>query len=936
MATVPTVPNIVSLPRAQDGSIEFWWNPPTSDGGSAITGYTVSCSTPQLQTVLPDSAYNTHVQGLTNGQNYTFFITASNAVGESAPATWQAYQPGFIPSPPTGVGAVQQGASCNILVSRSTPTTSTNTVNYWSVQATPADIGFSTIVQAEYGSNLTTFLTNLDTTQTQWQMSARQLTDPGWSDPSVKTPYIGNNRVRTAFVTNAGANYYPTFDSNGNYWALIDSQIATQSTFLYDSRGTLRQGFGPVAENLSYGKLVYYSADGVTNVWMAQYVGRVGNAVSGFNTRAGFIDSSGNFMCAASVGSTPYVRFTDKNGTQILSNSTPTGQTSPYIVKFSSNGIYNGESDVNTWATFVSTPTTLNVVTRVSNIDTSGNIFTNFQCANTTGGITEKFLTVLDKTGAPIGSTISLIFGATACLSVKLANNGLATNSWRAYQSNLLGPSLCAYPETFQINRLNQLVVGQRYTGADGYMYDKNDSTIGSVIPYASTLGVANYNTLLIRMGVDGTAATSWRASIGSEATGNTNNFRDESPTSIKIDSSNNIILTGFSEFGPTYANTIPLDASDNSNISVTQSTFSAINLFTTRYTNSGTPNWITTIQGVSSAAIFRSTIINIQSGNSIAIPQFTKTMLDSQNNVIITGNYNSNELNMYNNNGAILKTLSSPLSNFQTFIAKYNSDGTSGTMARIGAASTVNAFATRNWNMAIDSSDQIYVSGQFATNLLGFYASSNDVSPSITISSFTATSFTSNIYVARIDKGLSTFTIGRQQISTGVTGNSLSPFHFKVDSTGNCITYGSMDTALRTHLYCLGNNTTTENITINVKPNIFSQNQGQTTFLSKFTSNTTTSWSAVSLPGEAIFPVLINSAGYGANPNLIVDGTLFIGSNNRVYTSLYSSTNQSTIVRDINFSTVYIFQQITGRSVVASTIGSMISYPSDGINRPQ
>lgn len=936
MATVPTVPNIVSLPRAQDGSIEFWWNPPTSDGGSAITGYTVSCSTPQLQTVLPADAYNAWIQGLTNGTPYTFFITASNAVGESEPATWQAYQPGFIPSPPTGVGAFQQGTSCNLEVSRSTPTTSTNTVNYWSVQATPADAGFSTIVQAQYGSNLTTVIPGLNMNETQWQVTARQLTDPGWSDPSAKTAYIGNNRVRSAFVTNAGGNYYPTYDSNGNYWAFIESQVATQSTFLYDSRGTLRQGFGPVAGNVPYGKLVYYSADGVTNVWMAQYVGRVGNGLSPFNTRTGFIDSSGNFMCAASIGGTSYVRFTDKNGTQILSNSTPGGQTTPYIVKFSSSGIYNGASDVNTWATFVSTPTALNAVARVANIDSSGNIFTNFQVANTSGGATEKFITVLDKTGAPIGSTISLIFNATACLSVKLANNGLATNSWRAYQSNFFGPSICAYPETFQINRLNQLVVGQRYVGANGYMYDKNDSTIGSVIPYTSSIGFANFNTLLIRLGVDGTAATSWRAAIGSEATGNTNNYRDESPTSIQIDSSNNIILTGFSEFGPTYANTIPLDASDASNISVTQSTFSAYNLFTTRYTNAGTPNWITTIQGVSSATINRSTIINAQNGNSANSVQFTKVKLDSQNNVIITGNYNSNALNMYNNNGAILKTLSSPLSNYQAFVAKYNSDGSSGVMARIGAASTVNAFATRNWHVAIDSSDQIYVAGQFATNLLGFYPSSNDVTPSILISSFTADAFTSNMYVARIDGGLSTFTVGRHQLSS-VIGPSIAPHNFKVDSSGNCITLGTCYSETpTTHLFSLGNHTNIENITVISKPSIFSPNIGESSVLSKITPTTSSTWATTIQPGFYGFPNTVNSVGYFSFPNVVIDGTLSIGSNNRIYGSFYSSTFQSTISYDKNFSTVSIFQQITGTSINASTFGSMISYPSDGINRPQ
>jgi hypothetical protein len=137
-------------------------------------------------------------------------------------------------------------------------------------------LGFSTIVQAQYGSNLTTVLSGLDTTQTQWQMSARQLTDPGWSDPSTKTPYIGNNRVRTAFATNT-SNMVTTISPGGDTWMLGQIQRSTISTCVYNSLGNFVQAIPPQAVNSSY--LMYSSADGVSNTWIALINGVIGGGL---------------------------------------------------------------------------------------------------------------------------------------------------------------------------------------------------------------------------------------------------------------------------------------------------------------------------------------------------------------------------------------------------------------------------------------------------------------------------------------------------------------------------------------------------------------------------------------------------------------------------------------------------------------------------------
>ena len=105
VVAVPGAPNLATA-VAGDASGTMGWNVPSSNGGSPITFYKVTAADATTsshggQTCTTTGATSCTVTGLTNGENYTFTVTATNSVGTGPASTpSNSITPAAPPPPP--------------------------------------------------------------------------------------------------------------------------------------------------------------------------------------------------------------------------------------------------------------------------------------------------------------------------------------------------------------------------------------------------------------------------------------------------------------------------------------------------------------------------------------------------------------------------------------------------------------------------------------------------------------------------------------------------------------------------------------------------------------------------------------------------------------------------------------------------------------------
>ena len=112
-ATVPGAPTITSASSSSSGSTTVNFSAPANNGGSAITGYTITSNPGGFTCTAAANATSCAVTGLTDGVAYTFTAVATNAIGNSSSsgASSSVTSAGAPSAPSSVTGSVGNGSS---------------------------------------------------------------------------------------------------------------------------------------------------------------------------------------------------------------------------------------------------------------------------------------------------------------------------------------------------------------------------------------------------------------------------------------------------------------------------------------------------------------------------------------------------------------------------------------------------------------------------------------------------------------------------------------------------------------------------------------------------------------------------------------------------------------------------------------------------------
>jgi hypothetical protein len=467
--------------------------------------------------------------------------------------------------------------------------------------------------------------------------------------------------------------------------------------------------------------VVKYDADG-TPLWVRRLGGT--GADQAWSVRT---DSSRNVIVVGQYASSPLNVFGD-DGTTASFTLTNSGLDDTFIVKYDPSGtplwarrMGGGRSD---GARSVSTDSSENIIvvgyylSDILNIFAANGSTVSLTLTNTnTDAVTDPFVVKYNSSGTPLwarriggtnsdqalsvstdssgnvivagyhfsnplniyaanGTTISFTLNGAGVFIVKYDPNG--TPLW----ARRMGGNFFSFTESVTTDSSRNVIVAGSYASNPLNIFAADGSTVSFTLN--NSMSDASQDIFVVKYDPNGTPL--WARRMGGTV--------NDQGSSVTADSSGNIVVSGRYNSNP-----LNIFAANGTTVSFTLANSGGQDAFIVKYDSSGTPLWARRLGGTGFE------------------DQVTSVSTDSSGNIVGTGWYRSNPLNIFAANGTTVSFTLANAGSIDSFVVKYDSSGTPLWARRMYGMG--NDFS---YSVGTDSSQNIVVAGYYGSTSLSFY----------------------------------------------------------------------------------------------------------------------------------------------------------------------------------------------------------------------
>jgi len=314
-STVPGAPTIGTAIATGQNSATVAFTPPASNGGAAITSYTVTSSPGGITATGATSPIT--ITGLSSGTAYTFTVYATNSVGNSTPSSASnstVTSTPAVPQKPTGVSATPTGTT-TATVSFTAPSNSGGSpITQYIATSSPGGIT-GTLNQAGSGTITVSGLT----AATSYTFTVKAVNSAGQSDPSDPSISITTNSIATVpgapTITGAVATGTTTADVSFSAPSSNGGSPITSYTILSSP--------GSITATLSQAGSGTFNVTGLTSGTTYTFTIKATNAVgdSSYSSASSSITTTSSSTVGFIGGTAPYA-YINSTGSDIPLAST--------------------------------------------------------------------------------------------------------------------------------------------------------------------------------------------------------------------------------------------------------------------------------------------------------------------------------------------------------------------------------------------------------------------------------------------------------------------------------------------------------------------------------------------------------------------------------------------------------------------------------------